>query len=63
MNLKNIVTLATNKDKFKTIENYSDFCLTYLEFIQTNLQAVIISKNENSAIHNNIWGYCNNGTA
>ena len=48
MNLKNIVNLATNKDKFKTIEAYSNFCLTYLEFIQTNLQAVIVSRNENN---------------
>ncbi len=48
MNLKNIVTIATSKDKFKTIVAYADFCLTYLEFIQTNLQAVIVSKNENN---------------
>lgn len=48
MNLKNIVDIATTKDKFKTIQAYSDFCLTYLEFIQTNLQAVIVSKNENN---------------
>ena len=46
MNLKTILRIATNKDKFKAIENYSDFCLTYLEFIKTNLQAVIVSKNE-----------------
>ncbi len=48
MNLKNIVSIVINKDKFKTIQAYSDFCLTYMEFIQTNLQAVIVSRNENN---------------
>lgn len=48
MNLKDIVSTATNKDRFQTIEAYSDFCLIYLEFIKTNLQAVIVSKNENN---------------
>ena len=48
MNLKNIVDRATNKDKFLSIEDYTDFCLNYLEFIQTKLQAVIVSRNENN---------------
>ena len=48
MKLKKIVETATNKDKFKTIEEYSDFCLSYLEFIKANLQAVIVSRNENN---------------
>ena len=48
MNLKNILNIATNKDKFLAIENYSDFCLTYMEFIKSNLQAVIVSRNENN---------------
>ncbi len=48
MNLKNIVDVATNKDKFLSIADYSDFCLNYLEFIQTKLQAVIVSRNENN---------------
>ena len=48
MNLKNIVYVATNKDKFLSIADYSDFCLNYLEFIQTKLQAVIVSRNENN---------------
>lgn len=47
MNLRNIINTATNKKKFQTISDYSDFCLNYLEFIKTNLQAVIVSKNEN----------------
>lgn len=48
MNLKSIVSKVTNKDKFKTISSYSEFCLNYLEFIKTQLQAVIVSKNENN---------------
>lgn len=48
MNLKTIVSNVTNKDKFQTIQAYSDFCLNYLEFIKTNLQAVIVSNNENN---------------
>ena len=48
MNLKQIVNTATNKDKFQSITNYTDFCLNYLEFIKTKLQAVIISRNENN---------------
>ncbi|OQY13656.1 MAG: hypothetical protein B6I31_00785 [Desulfobacteraceae bacterium 4572_19] len=48
MNLKNIIATVTNKNKFLSIADYSDFCLTYLEFIQTKLQAVIVSRNENN---------------
>lgn len=48
MNLKNIVDMATNKDKFLSIADYTDFCLNFLEFIQTKLQAVIVSRNENN---------------
>ncbi|MCP4353989.1 MAG: hypothetical protein GY795_51745 [Desulfobacterales bacterium] len=48
MNLETIVSIATNKNKFHSIKNYSDFCLNYLQFIKTNLQAVIVSKNENN---------------
>ena len=42
MNLKTIVSIATNKDRFTTIEAYSDFCLAYLEFIKTNLQRALL---------------------
>ena len=48
MNLKNIVDTATNKDKFLSITDYADFCLNYLEFVKTKLQAVIVSRNENN---------------
>jgi hypothetical protein len=48
MNLKTILSLATNKNNFQAIENYADFALAYLNFIKSNLQAVIVSKNENN---------------
>lgn len=59
MNLKTIVSVATNKDRFQTIEAYSDFCLNYLEFIKTHLQAVIVSRNEN---HYRFFQYKEDGT-
>lgn len=48
MTLKKIVTTATDKDNFLSLADYTDFCLTYLEFIKTKLQAVIVSRNENN---------------
>ena len=48
MSLNKIVNQATDKDNFLTLEAYSDFSLTYLEFVRTNLQAVIVSRNENN---------------
>ena len=48
MNLKEIVGTATNKGNFQSIDDYTDFCLNYLEFIKTKLQAVIVSQNENN---------------
>ena len=48
MNLKHIIVKATNKTNFTSIKNYSDFCMEYLEFIKNNLQAVIVSRNENN---------------
>jgi len=59
MNLKSIVDTATNKNKFLSIADYSGFCLNYLEFIQTKLQAVIISRNEN---HYRFFQYKKDGT-
>ena len=47
MKLKNLVSRALNKDNFLTIEGYLDFPKHYLEFIKDNLQAVIVSRNEN----------------
>ncbi len=48
MNLNELLTTATDKQNFLTIDDYADYCKRYLEFIKTNLQAVIVSKNENN---------------
>ncbi len=47
MILKKLLNKATDKEKFITIQNFIDFCSEYLEFIEDNLQAVIVSQNEN----------------
>lgn len=47
MNISELVSYATDKNRFHSIENYIDFCTRYLEYIDTGLQARIISKNEN----------------
>lgn len=59
MNLEKLVNHALNKDNFLTIENYLDFPKHYLEFIKNNLQAVIVSRNEN---HYQFFQYKKDGT-
>ena len=46
MSLRDLVAHATDKARFKRIEDYSDFCKRYLEFIAVGIQAVILSQNE-----------------
>lgn len=46
MNLAQLLSRATDKKQFLTIQDYFDFCEYYLEFIETGLQARIISQNE-----------------
>lgn len=46
MNLKSLLAYATDKTRFHNINCYIDFCIRYLEFIETGLQARIISQNE-----------------
>ena len=53
MNLKELVTDACNKELFIKL------ALNYLEFIKTNLQAVIVSRNEN---HYQFFQYKQEGT-
>ena len=48
MNLERLVSIACDKDYFRDIDRYCDFAKTYLEFIKDNLQAVIVSRNENN---------------
>lgn len=47
MNLIDILDYATNKSKFTKLEGFTDFCTNYLDYIEKNLQAKIISQNEN----------------
>ena len=59
MKLKKLVEFASNKGNFLTIADYINFTLYYLEFIKTNLQAVIVSRNEN---HYRFFQYKEEGT-
>lgn len=59
MTLDNLVKHVLNKDNFLTVEDYLNFPKYYLEFIKTNLQAVIVSKNENNY---QFFQYKNDGT-
>ncbi len=46
MTLQQLVNIATDKKQFESLEDYADYGLRYLEFIKTQLQAVIVSQNE-----------------
>lgn len=46
MSLSNLVSHATDKERFHTVDNYIDFCARYLEYVETGLQARIVSQNE-----------------
>ncbi len=59
MTLKKLVETVTNKDNFLSLNDYAEFCMRYLDFIKTNLQAVIVSRNEN---HYRFFQYKNDGT-
>ncbi len=47
MKLQDIVGMATNKNNFNDLEGYIKFCKIYLDYISENLQAIIVSQNEN----------------
>ncbi len=47
MNITFLADFAANKGNFTSIEQYIDFCRTYLAFTAAGLQATIISQNEN----------------
>ena len=44
MSLADLVAHATDKERFHTLENYIAFCSKYLEFVETGLQARIVSQ-------------------
>jgi len=46
MNLSQLLTFAKDKTNFLSLDDYSNFCRNYLEFIYDGLQAVIVSQNE-----------------
>lgn len=48
MTLDVLVKHVLDKDNFLTVEDYLDFPKKYLDFIKDNLQAVIVSRNENN---------------
>jgi hypothetical protein len=47
MNLKQLVTKAKDKSNFVDLKAYIAFCSEYLNYISDNLQATIVSQNEN----------------
>lgn len=47
MTLKRLVKKAKDKDNFTNLKSYIEFCSEYLNYISDNLQAVIVSQNEN----------------
>jgi hypothetical protein len=59
MKLKNLVNIACDKEYFIKLEDYIHFALHYLEFIKTDLQAVIVSRNEH---HYQFFQYKEDGT-
>ncbi|WP_299733182.1 hypothetical protein [uncultured Endozoicomonas sp.] len=59
MKLEALVAYALNKDNFLKVEDYLTFSKKYLSFIKSNLQAVIVSRNEN---HYRFFQYKKDGT-
>lgn len=46
MSLSDLINHATDKERFHGVEHYIDFCASYLEYVETGLQARIVSQNE-----------------
>lgn len=46
MTLKDLLNIATDKQRFQTLDDFLSFCQRYLEFVETGLQARIVSQNE-----------------
>jgi len=59
MKLGKLVDHVLDKNNFLSIEDYLEFPKLYLEFIKQNLQAVIVSRNEN---HYQFFQYKGDGT-
>ncbi len=48
MTIKQLVEYAIDKSKFQDLAGYINFCNDYLNYIKDNLQAIIVSQNENN---------------
>jgi len=48
MTLKKLLDRVTDKNRFSSLDDYVDFCSRYLLYIRKNLQAIIVSQNENN---------------
>jgi hypothetical protein len=46
MNLENLVEWSCHKDKFTSLEEYIAFCRDFLEYVSSDIQADIVSRNE-----------------
>jgi hypothetical protein len=46
MILTDLVNHATDKTRFESVEDYINFCVRYLEYIDTGLQIRIVSQNK-----------------
>lgn len=46
MSLGALLDYVTDKQQFQTIDDYLEFCVRYLDFAETGLQARIVSQNE-----------------
>lgn len=60
MKIKQLAARATDKNNFTDLQGFIDFCQSFLDFVATegNLQAVIVSQNEN---HYRFWQYSKQG--
>lgn len=58
MNISQITAIATDKPKFDTLSSFLDFVEMYLGYVSENLQAVIVSQNEN---HYQFYQYGSDG--
>ncbi len=60
MTIKQLAAHAVDKSRFTNLQGFIDFCQAYLDFVTTdgNLQAVIVSQNENNY---RFWQYSKQG--
>lgn len=47
MTIRDLLVIARDKNNFTNLENYINFCVHFLDFLDDGLQATIVSQNEN----------------